>query len=207
MGRRKLKLNERKSRLAEEITKYFNDKEIDGITDWTFGEILDQYATIGESTDTIAMRLREMTNNEIKIIHSTFANAINLTIEQGRTQFYINARIKDNIYRKPGSGRPTKQKDMRTRKSERKKIRAFIHCTSCNARYYGDLACDKNEYLNLLATPCQKCGEYEALDAMFKKVGGGKVIKGVRETEIPGINEERFLKEHEFLKTKKEAKT
>lgn len=106
MGRKHLSLMEKDSRLAKMITQSFNKKT--GRNFSHLGEILDLFANIGESCDTLATRLKKFLNDSTlpEIKHTTFGNAVRLYIQQGKTSFKIAAKhMKNNQFRKEGSGR------------------------------------------------------------------------------------------------------
>ena len=102
MGRKHLKLEEKNSRLALQIEEYFRTARKEPLT---FGQILNKYAIKGESCDTVAERMRDMTKGTVKILHSTFGYAVRLVIKQNKTKYRIEAMEPGNKFRKPGSGR------------------------------------------------------------------------------------------------------
>lgn len=152
--RRKLSIEEKKSRLATKIEKWMaKNKNIH----LSFGELLDKFAHTGESCDVVAERFKQMTKNQIKIIHSTFGNVVRLTIKQGKTKFQIKAKIAGNPFRKPGSGiKEKKPKDV-----------VKYTCTLCNYKWERNIELHENQNLHLLSQKCTKCGILGVANAEF----------------------------------------
>ena len=186
MGRKHVPLLEKTSRLAKSIEKWFLENRNEELS---FGQILNKYAKIGMSADTVAGILREMTNGEIPILHSTFSYAVNLVISQDKTKFRIQAKEAGNALRKKGTGfgRKTKRKERPILPVLKdKEIRVFFHCTKCKAGYYDNMKINEKEYLSLQSTFCKKCGEFGTGHITFKS-NGQKYHKILIPSDIPGI--------------------
>jgi len=161
MKKKKTPLEKRKSRLAEEIVKWYEEKHK---VKTTFGELLDEYAITGESTDTVAKKFKKITNDEIKILRSTFGYAVRLYIDQKKTKYRIKGMKAGNQYRAEGTGLYRKGKN----KKEESGQEAFFFCKNCNAEYPFKLRM-KDGFANIQAIKCKKCGIYGTGRVLFKK--------------------------------------
>jgi hypothetical protein len=185
MGRSKVPMPEKKSRLLCKIEEYFAEKKHEDIS---FAGILAKYFHLGQSGSFISDELQKMTNYEIKIPVSTLVLGIKLLHEQGKTDFRFRAGIKNNPFRKPGSGRKTKNKnEVNIEESITGQKIVLFSCSSCEEKYEVYMEHDKEEMFGLMSYQCEKCG---AIGSGTIEYNGKK--KGVAESYIEGVDEEIF---------------
>jgi len=183
----------KKSRLAEYIEDIYLKKK--GIP-LTFGQILDKHATIGESCDTVAAKLKELLNIKITLLHSSFGNAVRLQIKQGNTSFRIAAKKPNNPLRKKGSGRKKRVYGTSSTReytsTDIQDINCEISCSSCASSYSANLkyaVFGKRELLGLGYYVCEECGSVGTCSAIFLSPINKKMeIAKMQESVISGIN-------------------
>jgi DNA-directed RNA polymerase subunit RPC12/RpoP len=185
--RTKLPLEAKKSRLAIKIENWFRTNKDENLT---FGKLLDKYANIGESCDTVAQKFRELTRNEVDIKRSTFASAIRLVIKQKRTNFRIEAMKPRNPFRRPGSGRPPKQD------KKQNNLDVLFHCHNCKEEYYTTVKMQEKDFANLQGIACDYCGEFGTGSILYQKQGIQK-CRTLKEV-VPGVFREKTVNPEEF---------
>jgi predicted RNA-binding Zn-ribbon protein involved in translation (DUF1610 family) len=182
MGRSKVPMFEKKSRLLPKIEDYFRERRHEEIS---FAGILAKYFHLGQSGEFISSELQEMTNDEIKIPVSTLVLGIKLLHEQGKTDFHLKAGIKNNPYRKPGSGRKIKNKSVvKIGESITGQKIVTFSCSECGSEYEAYLEHDKDEMFGLMSYRCEKCGAIGSGSIEYdgkKKSASGSFIEGIDE--------------------------
>src|ERR1035437_941882 len=187
MGRSKVPMPEKKSRLLCKIEEYFAEQKHEEIS---FSGILSKYFHLGQAASFIAEEMQKMTNNEIKIPVSTLVLGIKLLHDQGKTDFHLLAGIKNNPYRKPGSGRQPKknlQSGVNIKASITGHKIVLFSCSECVEKYEVYLEHDKDEMFGLMSYRCEKCG---AIGTGTIEYNGKK--KSVSDSYVEGVNEEIF---------------
>ncbi len=139
----------RQSRLAKKIETWFQ-RHGELIT---FGKILDKHCKIGMSRHHVTRVLTSITNGEIKIRPNTLDEAIKAAIQQQKTKFRIEARVKDNPYHGLQGFKRSKKKTT----SSPKTTQVQFICLQCKHKTKRETFLTKEMLIGIQTFQCPHC--------------------------------------------------